>query len=134
MVSRTGRREACQAGRKLAAVRRQIETSSHISGPLGSKKKSRPTLNMSLTIKAAMASLTGHAASVTSAQLHTPITKPSITTMSHTAGGEAPIAKHSHLAPHQVQQFERAGAALTRRSQVTKIHREHDVFRYGQRE
>src|SRR5262245_52305388 len=73
IASRTGRREARQAGRKLAKLPRQIETTSQISGPLGSDKKSRPTLTINLTSKSPTALLTGQAASVASAHPSTPI-------------------------------------------------------------
>src|SRR6266511_1341911 len=105
MASRTGRREACQAGRKLATVPRQIETTSHISVPLGSKKKSRPTLNMILTSKSPTVLLTGQAASVASDQLTTPITTHAMITRSHTSDGATPIARNTPISRRRSSTF-----------------------------
>src|SRR5215216_1526900 len=78
---------------KLAIPLKTIETNIQISNPHGSNIKSNPPRNSTLTSRLPIALLMGHASSPAMAQLNTPITIPSATTISHTILGVAPNAR-----------------------------------------
>src|SRR5512143_3151698 len=92
-ASRTGRRDACQAGSRLAAIPSSTDTASHTRRPAGSKTKSSPPLKASLTRSLPSSRLTGQAVSAAIAQLDTAIAAPSEATIAKMARGVAPTAR-----------------------------------------
>src|SRR5262245_45365753 len=97
IASRTGRREACQAGRKQVASPQAIEAPQPIHCPPWLGQEIQTALTMSLTSKSPMALLTGHEARIANDQPSTLITTPSAPTMSHTTDCDAPIARNTPI-------------------------------------